>query len=668
MSYVEDVPTRATSANMPELAVEWLPTCGPGVSDGDWCDITEYVTTGNTSRGRQYELDAFKAGTCSLTLETFTRLFDPEYAAGPFYPWLTPMRQLRVSAVWAGTRYPIFRGYITSWGQTQPSDKMFVTTLSVRDGFERLEQLKLPSSAWALEIQKDDPDCWLRLGESDTVRVTDSSPGGNYGIYDNCQQGAQGLVVNDADGAVSFAHSLEERVVIQNPNLITGYPFTFSCMFKVDGSEPGGQKVLFTALTDRVPSNFGSGFVIGMGRTGDGVSVGAIFVWARNDGLTSYFLIGTPTRYDDDRPHHLAVACSGATSMTIYVDGVNVTGGSATAGSPAWPGSPPNGWVVGNYTDLLSGDFGFGANADGLGVSSQEIHPGTIDEVCVWDGTIVTATRIAAHSAAALVGWEGDTTGARVTRFLDALGWPTTLRDIDTGISVLGPADWSEGSTALSAMQGWADTETGQFVMGTNGEIVWKSRHAPLLDANAVTSQATFSDTHSGGLKCDVIDLRRDATLIRNPVIASRRNGVSVKVSDEALIDDKYGDRTWAAPNTEDQKDSAVRDRAMWLLARYKEQGTRLAGLTITPTQDSANLFPVALGLPIGDRVTVNRTPLGMGAAIDVDQILEGVDHAFTPFTWTTSFVGSPVDPNVGNYLILDDPVYGLLDQQLLAY
>jgi hypothetical protein len=31
-------------------------------------------------------------------------------------------------------------------------------------------------------------------------------------------------------------------------------------------------------------------------------------------------------------------------------------------------------------------------------------------------------------------------------------------------------------------------------------------------------------------------------------------------------------------------------------------------------------------------------------------------------------FRGAPVDPNVGDYLILDDTTYGLLDTALLAY
>ena len=35
---------------------------------------------------------------------------------------------------------------------------------------------------------------------------------------------------------------------------------------------------------------------------------------------------------------------------------------------------------------------------------------------------------------------------------------------------------------------------------------------------------------------------------------------------------------------------------------------------------------------------------------------------------WKTVFRGSPVDPNVGSYMINDDVALGLLDSGLLAY
>ncbi len=238
--------TTATS-DYPNVIIEWSPTTGPDVAPV-WDDISQWVASGSTKRGRQYEIDRFAAGELTLELRTATRLFDPENTASTYSPNIIPMKQIRVTSVWSSTTYSVFQGFVTDWGHTQPDDKMFVTTITAKDAFERFDQIQLTSSAWAMQVAGDNPTAWFRLGETQTTRVSDTSPNGNYGVFDNCQQGTGGLVINDQDGAVSFAHSLEERVTIQNPNLITGYPFTISCMCKVDSSQPHGLKVLFAGV------------------------------------------------------------------------------------------------------------------------------------------------------------------------------------------------------------------------------------------------------------------------------------------------------------------------------------------------------------------------------------------------------------------------------------
>ena len=90
--------------------------------------------------------------------------------------------------------------------------------------------------------------------------------------------------------------------------------------------------------------------------------------------------------------------------------------------------------------------------------------------------------------------------------------------------------------------------------------------------------------------------------------------------------------------------------------------------MRITPRRDATNLWPQVLGREIGERVTVKRTPLGLNSEIVVDQIIEGIQHQFAPKQWATTFRGSPVDPGVNDYLILDNATYGLLDTGLLAY
>jgi len=45
----------------------------------NWTDVSSYVVSVDTNRGRSSELDSFQAGSCSVVLDNRTRLFDPEF-------------------------------------------------------------------------------------------------------------------------------------------------------------------------------------------------------------------------------------------------------------------------------------------------------------------------------------------------------------------------------------------------------------------------------------------------------------------------------------------------------------------------------------------------------------------------------------------------------------
>ncbi len=652
------------TADFPNLIVEWLPGQGATATNGTWIDITDFVRGVKITRGRQYEIDQFQAGQLDLDMVATTRVFDPENSAGTYFGQLVPMRQVRVTSNWSGTTYSMFRGYITDFGQTIVEDKVFASSWTARDAFVRLEQQKLPSSAWALEVRQDNPTLWFRLGETATLRISDSSDGGNYGLFGGVSQGVQGLVVNDADGAIEVDHSPDARCNIQTTP-ITGYPFTISAMFKIDGTDPASFHAIFAGFVGPPAATFPR-VELSIPNVGYGFGDQTITTTV-SDGTNVRATHGATIVTDGD-PHHVAVVYSSASSVAIYLDGVaeTITSSTTGTGSPTWP--TPLYWAIGNYPDIQAslGSFGFG---NGLGPSGTiaDATKGTLDEFCVWNGVALSSTQVATHATAALTGWDGDYTGSRVSRFLDAISWPASLRSIQTGISVLQAADWSAGSSALSVMQAWADTELSQFFVDRDGNIVWRSRHYPYLNSRAVTSQASFVDGHTNGTLADNILMTRDEALIRNPVQATRAKGVSVAASDTTFVA-KYGDRTWSAPGSQDQQDAVVRDRAIWLLGRYKELGTRLASLELFPRRNPATLWPLALGLDIGDRITVKRQPLGLNNVINVDQIIESVEHQGSPMSWTTKFTGSPVDPGVNTFLILDDATYGKLDTGVLAY
>lgn len=90
---------------------------GAGVLDGNLLgiDVTEYIMSVEISRGRSSELDAFQAGTCSITLLNNDRRFDPINTSSPYWDATTGRSgvQPRRDVVVYSDNEAIFHGAIT---------------------------------------------------------------------------------------------------------------------------------------------------------------------------------------------------------------------------------------------------------------------------------------------------------------------------------------------------------------------------------------------------------------------------------------------------------------------------------------------------------------------------------------------------------------------------
>ena len=62
------------------------------LASNTWTDITSYVISFSTRRGRSDALGRIEAGTASLVLDNSDRRFDPTFAASPYYPNVVPMK------------------------------------------------------------------------------------------------------------------------------------------------------------------------------------------------------------------------------------------------------------------------------------------------------------------------------------------------------------------------------------------------------------------------------------------------------------------------------------------------------------------------------------------------------------------------------------------------
>ena len=103
--------------NRPTITCEIAFTTDPAATPV-WTDVSAYVLSFQTRRGRNMELDRMTAGTASVELNNHDRRFEPGRAASPYYPNVLPMRRLRLRATWNTVTYDLFHGFVEQWPQT----------------------------------------------------------------------------------------------------------------------------------------------------------------------------------------------------------------------------------------------------------------------------------------------------------------------------------------------------------------------------------------------------------------------------------------------------------------------------------------------------------------------------------------------------------------------
>ena len=85
-----------------------------------------------------------------------------------------------------------------------------------------------------------------------------------------------------------------------------------------------------------------------------------------------------------------------------------------------------------------------------------------------------------------------------VTEVLDAAGWATADRDLDTANTTL-TRWWVRKRRVMQALRELEDTESGFILEARDGKIAFKKRRYR-LEGNSLTSQATFTDAPGGTL------------------------------------------------------------------------------------------------------------------------------------------------------------------------
>lgn len=78
-------------------------------------DLTDQTRQITIRRGRNVTRDTYEAGNATVRIFDPNSDFNPQNTASPYYGQLTPLRKLRISAVYSGVTYYLFSGYTTDY-------------------------------------------------------------------------------------------------------------------------------------------------------------------------------------------------------------------------------------------------------------------------------------------------------------------------------------------------------------------------------------------------------------------------------------------------------------------------------------------------------------------------------------------------------------------------
>jgi len=160
-----------------------------------------------------------------------------------------------------------------------------------------------------------------------------------------------------------------------------------------------------------------------------------------------------------------------------------------------------------------------------------------------------------------------------------------------------------------------------------------------------------------------------DDTTLANDIQITRAGGVLQEVTQPGSIVTYLFPRTYTRTDVLLLSDSEANAYAQWVLYVSETTETRFEQLAVDPLADVTGLFPQVLGREIGDRIQVYNRPPGLAAPVVRDCFIRGIQHDIDCVngTWLTTWTLQDAARYAG-FLIMNDPVKGQLDSNLLGY
>jgi hypothetical protein len=634
--------------NFPGLAVEIAFVADPYSTSLVWTDVTQYVDSIDTGRGRNYELSKTEAGTATVVLRNFDGRFDPGNTGSPYAPYILPYRPIRIRATWLTITYNVWSGYVERWPQTWTMNGIYgVVTITAVDGFKAVLARTL-GPRYVDRVVADAPTYFFVISATSTGAAPDIS----------------GSTIVSHTASTSLLYTYPGQLRTSNPMILgsplavvevtsTGTNYEISgdvyapfgagvtaqdtsgyLSFNPNGTTDFAIEILYQPLS--IPTDGSHADVFLQYLQVPGSPPGTVTYGSR---LRCNFLVGGAT-------YTLALD----TAPTV----ITITAAAPIAGrTDHWVVTRISGVVYVYQNGALVGQQTYGGIAfGGNGSSSRLIYAASmtsptsfkadVASVALTYGAGLTAAQVADHYSAATRYREfaTETSGNRVTHVLDSVSWPAAQRSVPATGSSLQPTGSTTGTTCLAIMQAAAEAELGNVFIDGAGRFVFQPRAL----RSSATVAATFGEG-SGETPYDGnIAIEFDDQLIYNDVQVTQ-SGTSpafVSATSNLSAQTSYGLRTLARTAALTNASDVI-SQAATLLAWYKDPRTRIPNVSMNGVSNPDS-FIQTLGREIGDLVTIKRRPPG-APMITTGVFIDGVKHSITPTSWVTTFMLTPQLP-----------------------
>jgi len=255
----------------------------------------------------------------------------------------------------------------------------------------------------------------------------------------------------------------------------------------------------------------------------------------------------------------------------------------------------------------------------------------------------------------------GETTGNRINDILTQVGWPSGMRDVDTGLTTV-QADPGTTRTALSALQTVATTEYGALYMDASGQVVFQDRN--LTTKSIGDTATTFADDGTGIAYSNLQWVLNDAQIFNEANVTA--TGLAKQTASDATSISTYFKHSYNVSDLLMQTTSEALDYAKAYVASRKDTSIRVDAITLDlTTANYATGVTAALTLDYFAPVTIKQAQPN-GTSLQKTFQIFGVAHDVRPGQWKTTF--TTLEPIIDGFIIGNTNGYGILGTNVLSY